>query len=391
MTATEMHALEKAALEDPFLADALEGYTAHVETLSYDVVELNLRLNERLKESKENKPVPVVPLRRNWWWSAAAAVLIVVSAAVAYRLIWSNEDQSIARKEPTVKKTKETPLTNANDSGEKTDAPVAPTKEKPTPAKQHVSEQEDLAATTKSSDLILSENDRQQKDKASALQELAKAEHKQAQQRANAMLKNERPAFQIRGEVLDVQQKPVSGVVVTLEKEKTATLTDSLGRFSLRSKDSAAVATLDVLGFVPQKVELKNNTAANRITLENSSAAMEEVVVVGYGRQKKKTVTGSVSKTVNTNPLKAVPEAGWAAYNQYLLDSSRLKVAEGVPTPIVIVSFEVRASGKLTRFRIEQSAGAAYDKEALRLIKEGPSWKTTTGKKETGRVSVTFK
>lgn len=386
-----MHALEKAALEDPFLADALEGYTAHVETLSYDVVELNLRLNERLKESKENKPVPVVPLRRNWWWSAAAAVLIVVSAAVAYRLIWSNEDQSIARKEPTVKKTKETPLTNANDSGEKTDAPVGYTKEKMAPAKQHASEEEDLAATTKSADVILSDNDRQQKDKASALQELAKAEHKQAQQRANAMLKNERPAFQIRGEVLDVQQKPVSGVVVTLEKEKTATLTDSLGRFSLRSKDSAAVATLDVLGFVPQKVELKNNTAANRITLENSSAAMEEVVVVGYGRQKKKMVTGSVSKTVNTNPLKAVPEAGWAAYNQYLLDSSRLKGAEGVPTPIVIVSFEVRASGKLTRFRIEQSAGAAYDKEALRLIKEGPSWKTTTGKKETGRVSVTFK
>lgn len=386
-----MHALEKAALEDPFLADALEGYTAHVETLSYDVVELNLRLNERLKESKENKPVPVVPLRRNWWWSAAAAVLIVVSAAVAYRLIWSNEDQSIARKEPTVKKTKETPLTNANDSGEKTDAPVGYTKEKMAPAKQHASEEEDLAATTKSADLILSDNDRKQKDKASALQELAKAEHKQAQQRANAMLKNERPAFQIRGEVLDVQQKPVSGVVVTLEKEKTATLTDSLGRFSLRSKDSSAVATLDVLGFVPQKVELKNNTAANRITLENSSAAMEEVVVVGYGRQKKKMVTGSVSKTVNTNPLKAVPEAGWAAYNQYLLDSSRLKGAEGVPTPIVIVSFEVRASGKLTRFRIEQSAGAAYDKEALRLIKEGPSWKTTTGKKETGRVSVTFK
>lgn len=386
-----MHALEKAALEDPFLADALEGYTAHVETLSYDVVELNLRLNERLKESKENKPVPVVPLRRNWWWSAAAAVLIVVSAAVAYRLIWSNEDQSIARKEPTVKKTKETPLTNANDSGEKTDAPVGYTKEKMAPAKQHASEEEDLAATTKSADLILSDNDRKQKDKASALQELAKAEHKQAQQRANAMLKNERPAFQIRGEVLDVQQKPVSGVVVTLEKEKTATLTDSLGRFSLRSKDSSAVATLDVLGFVPQKVELKNNTAANRITLENSSAAMEEVVVVGYGRQKKKMVTGSVSKTVNTNPLKAVPEAGWAAYNQYLLDSSRLKGAEGVPTPIVIVSLEVRASGKLTRFRIEQSAGAAYDKEALRLIKEGPSWKTTTGKKETGRVSVTFK
>lgn len=391
MTAQEMHALEKAALEDPFLADALEGYTAHVETLSYDVVELNLRLNERLKESKENKPVPVVPLRRNWWWSAAAAVLIVVSAAVAYRLIWSNEDQSIARKEPTVKKTKETPLTNANDSGEKTDAPVGYTKEKMAPAKQHASEEEDLAATTKSADVILSDNDRQQKDKASALQELAKAEHKQAQQRANAMLKNERPAFQIRGEVLDVQQKPVSGVVVTLEKEKTATLTDSLGRFSLRSKDSSAVATLDVLGFVPQKVELKNNTAANRITLENSSAAMEEVVVVGYGRQKKKMVTGSVSKTVNTNPLKAVPEAGWAAYNQYLLDSSRLKGAEGVPTPIVIVSLEVRASGKLTRFRIEQSAGAAYDKEALRLIKEGPSWKTTTGKKETGRVSVTFK
>ncbi|MGV3764839.1 MAG: carboxypeptidase-like regulatory domain-containing protein [Chitinophagaceae bacterium] len=391
MTAQEMHALEKAALEDPFLADALEGYTAHVETLSSDIVELNLRLNERLKESKENQPAPVVPLRRNWWWSAAAAVLIVVSAALAYRLLWNNEENAIAREENSVKKTKETPLTPANDSGEKTDDPIVQSTEDGTSSKQHHSEEIPATAKTKPSDLILSENDRQQKDNAAALQELAKVEHKQSQQRANAMLKKEMPAFQIKGEVLDVQQKPVSGVVVTLEKEKTATLTDSLGRFSLRSKDSSAVATLNVLGFVPQKVELKNDIAANRITLENSSVAMDEVVVVGYGVKKKSVKVGSVSTTVSANPLKAVPEEGWPAYNQYLLDSSRLKGAEGVPTPIVIVSFEVRPSGKLTRFRIEQSAGKAYDKESLRLIKEGPSWKTTTGKKETGRVSVAFK
>lgn len=386
-----MHALEKAALEDPFLADALEGYTAHVETLSSDVAELNLRLNERLKESKENKSAPVVPLRRNWWWSAAAVVLIVVSAAVAYRLIWSNKEQAIAWKEPSVKKATEEPLITTMDSSEKTAAPVAHAKEKTAPAKARVSKEDDLGTTTNPEDFASREKNMDQKEHAAASQDLLKLESKQTQPPVIASLKKELPAFNIRGEVLDVQQKPVSGVVVRLENEKTATLTDSLGRFSLRSKDSSAVATLDIVGFLPQKVELKRDIAANKITLLNSSAAMEEVVVVGYGRQKKKLVTGSVSKTVNTNPLKAVPEAGWPAYNQYLLDSSRLKGAEGVPTPIVIISFEVRPSGKLTRFRIEQSADKAYDKEALRLIKEGPSWKTTTGKKETARVSVTFK
>lgn len=386
-----MHALERAALEDPFLADALEGYAPHVETVSSDVAELNSRLNERLKENKVDKPAPVVPLRRNWWWSAAAVVLIVVSAAVAYRLIWNKEENAIAHKEPSVKKATEEPVVDTMDISEKTDDPAVHSMEKTAPVQHYNTAEKAITAKAKSSAPDIPEKNAALKENAAVMEDVARLESKQSQQRTNAFLKKELPAFNIRGEVLDALQKPVAGVVVRLENEKTATLTDSMGMFSLRSKDSSAIATLNVLGFVPQKVELKTDIGANRIMLESNSATMDEVVVVGYGVKKKSTKVGSVSTIVKANPLKAVPEGGWPAYNQYLLDSARLKGVEGMPTSIVIVSFEVRPSGKLTRFRIEQSAGKIYDKDALRLIKEGPSWKTTTGKKETGRVTVTFK
>ena len=50
MPANEMHALEQAALEDPFLADALEGY-AHTSTFKNDIVEIK----ERLKKKRKRK------------------------------------------------------------------------------------------------------------------------------------------------------------------------------------------------------------------------------------------------------------------------------------------------------------------------------------------------
>ncbi|WP_350340003.1 energy transducer TonB [Paraflavitalea speifideaquila] len=56
----------------------------------------------------------------------------------------------------------------------------------------------------------------------------------------------------------------------------------------------------------------------------------------------------------------------------------------------VVVSFQVNKKGILSDFKVGQSLGKAYDEEAIRLIKAGPSWKLTSGRKATATVVINF-
>src|SRR5690242_14877526 len=74
MSAAERHALEKAALDDPFLADALEGY-ALTSTPSADLATIQSRLDERTTRNR------VVPFYRRYKWLSAAAILLIIAGA----------------------------------------------------------------------------------------------------------------------------------------------------------------------------------------------------------------------------------------------------------------------------------------------------------------------
>src|SRR6476620_10565868 len=71
MTATEIHALEKAALEDPFLADALDGY-AHTQTPVADVMELKQKVRRR------SRNVVSLHLNRRLAFSIAALLILLI-------------------------------------------------------------------------------------------------------------------------------------------------------------------------------------------------------------------------------------------------------------------------------------------------------------------------
>jgi CarboxypepD_reg-like domain len=86
LSATEMHALESAALDDPFLADALEGIETDrglrgANALSGDMEELKKRLAARIAEKRKS----AIPLYHSWWRVAAAAVLLAGLAVFSSR------------------------------------------------------------------------------------------------------------------------------------------------------------------------------------------------------------------------------------------------------------------------------------------------------------------
>ena len=103
-------------------------------------------------------------------------------------------------------------------------------------------------------------------------------------------------AKKVSGTVVDNKGVPIPGVTVTFEEKDTATDLD--GKYTIEVKNSKSILRFSYLGFAPQIVVVGKNKEIN-ITLLESKSELDEVVVIGYGTQKRSNVTGSISKYKN--------------------------------------------------------------------------------------------
>ena len=96
---------------------------------------------------------------------------------------------------------------------------------------------------------------------------------------------------QVKGQVVDENGDPVIGATIQVKGTKNGTVTDLDGRFSIPNAIGQTL-TVSYVGY--KKVELVASTASLKITLESEVSALNEVVVIGYGTQRKGDVTSSV-------------------------------------------------------------------------------------------------
>lgn len=96
----------------------------------------------------------------------------------------------------------------------------------------------------------------------------------------------------VRGVVNDQQGAPLPGVSVQLKGTATATATGPDGGYPINATSNGTL-TFSFVGFNSQNVAINNQTAIN-ITLQENVKSLNEVVVVGYGTQKKSVVTGAI-------------------------------------------------------------------------------------------------
>ena len=108
----------------------------------------------------------------------------------------------------------------------------------------------------------------------------------------------------ITGKVADVNGDPLIGVSVVLKGSTTGTITDFSGSFTLTSTSSNPVLLVSYVGYTSQEVAVKNIPV--NIVMTETSEQLEEVVVVGYGTQRKKDLTGSVS-VIKSDELTSLP------------------------------------------------------------------------------------
>ena len=108
----------------------------------------------------------------------------------------------------------------------------------------------------------------------------------------------------ISGKVSDDSGEPLPGVNILVQGSQTGTVSDFDGNYSIEVS-SKVTLEFSYIGFETQTVNIDGQTIIN-ITMELSSETMDEVVVVGYGSQKRKDVTGAVT-SINNDVLKDRP------------------------------------------------------------------------------------
>ncbi len=114
--------------------------------------------------------------------------------------------------------------------------------------------------------------------------------------------------FSVQGSVSDENKIPLLGVNVLVKNEARGTTTDFDGNFNIENISSGDVLQFSFVGFKTQEVTIRNQENLN-IQLQIDAESLNEVVVIGYGTQTKKEVTGAVSvvssKTIeDLNPVR---------------------------------------------------------------------------------------
>ena len=437
MSSGERHAIEKAALDDPFLADALEGYI-HTETAAGDIDELKERLANRTAEKEKVIPIAVNKPSFEWWKVAAMIVLVAGAGLLVYQFAFNAKKEDIAQspQPATIKQQKNEPEKTTspatNDSGSvvselakvsnetktadnqesiknkkrediKQAQPSAPRVVTNVPTKDtiHTDAVANLVAE-KTIDELKTDNTQFKKSvlaneqAAPFNQPVVSPAHSRQARKAAAMSQNTEGVQRyqhfnqpnvFRGRVTDMNNNALPFSNITNQQDNIGTYSDANGYFTLTSPDTVLNVQVKSIGFMSDNVQLKNKVASNQVYLQEDRNSLAEIVIS--------------NKKVNSNRPRnnlmvldeAEPADGWANYDLYLANNLKTPETftdkqEGSQKEVEL-SFEVNQFGEPINITVKKSLCESCDQEAIRLLKEGPKWKRKT-KKGKATVKISF-
>jgi len=420
LTPAAMHAMEKAALDDPFLEEAMEGYAlvpAEEWRKSLAVVHTHYQ---------QATTAPAIPYRKPAiykLWRAAAAVLIIgCSVAIAYyttRQNYTDKERIAATKaapeqteikqqdinetvppaiadslqvgqqqattSPAAAKDKEkVPVDEAKTevpaiSFDKNDQKATPVQPAPTKAPK----MNDLARAVQEEDAIKKAAPVAGRQEAARLNEMevaTAAESKKVAPNLN----------QFRARVVDAQGAALPFTNISIINEQVGTYADVKGNFNLVAPDSLLNVAIKSAGYLAKQVTLQSGLQQQTITLEEDALALQQNTRIAGNlpavalRKRAALVADTI---INVEPVD-----GWTNYGTYITNNLvvpediRQKKIEGE----VELSFEVQRNGAITNIKVDKSLCGDCDEAALRVVKEGPRWKVKKGNKALGKVKVKF-
>jgi carboxypeptidase-like protein/TonB-like protein len=409
----EMHELEKAALEDPFLADALEGYGAEPVNTADDLAELQRKLQQRVSSSK----IVVMPPARNFqWWRVAAAVVILGGIGfVTFKISTDKKENSIAavnkkneREAPAQVNVDSNKITTVDStsiakSSEAKEAGTTPNSVRKSAGKflQKKIDTTNSAigvVTTVGSVALDDAKDKEQKKDSveqraaheaaapmaveKVLSRAAKAEgvvNDQGATRTQSQWNN------FTGRVVDASKNAIPFANITNTRDNVGTYADARGYFSLTSPDSILNVRVRSVGFENGLMRLKNNTY-NQLVLQDDKTPPDKIAAL-------KNTELNQSRAANMQVEEPEPVDGWTNYNRYIANNIN------VPTDLksahengqVQVSFDVNDHGEPVNVKVDKSLCNKCDEEAVRLVKQGPKWRQKNKKTKRAILTIPFR
>jgi carboxypeptidase-like protein len=413
----DMHALERASLDDPFLADALEGLASQEPgTRQQELAQLEARLYSRVQRQKRRLALPV--------WTKVAAVLVLLAGlgfTAFYTLLEKKSNPEVepafVRTAPSTAeaKTADSSRTNAASDAVTASPPAAirlpsvatrrrqlpPVIDKDTSIADVASEQtrapgRPVAADTLAPGQIASAPAPAIADKYQTPAYKKFNTFKRPDSNGYPFLQSVSPSLVFSGRVLDLNNRPLAGATLSLNGHRQATVTDDQGMFRLPipSRDTSRSLTVAMVGYQPASYSLStDDLSGNIIRLRENQSSLSEVVITRNGARRNETfarISSNELEDVDSLWQKAIPVIGRVAYMDYLQTGKKSIGADSTIRGTERISFAVDRKGAPTDFRIEQSLSPLHDAGVIRLITSGSPWKMLHGKKARVAVSVSF-
>ncbi|TPN84004.1 SusC/RagA family TonB-linked outer membrane protein [Aquimarina algicola] len=124
-------------------------------------------------------------------------------------------------------------------------------------------------------------------------------------------------------------QGPLPGVNILVKGTQNGTTTDFDGKYSISNVPEDAILTFSYLGFVTKEVSVNGQSVID-VVLQEDAAALDEIVVVGYGTQSKREVTGAISQ-IKSDDIAQIVTANPTAALQGKLAGVQVETAGGAP------------------------------------------------------------
>ncbi|MBB6498546.1 TonB-dependent receptor [Pedobacter cryoconitis] len=136
-------------------------------------------------------------------------------------------------------------------------------------------------------------------------------------------------AITVTGQINDSNNKPLPGVTVKVKDGKAIVITDNKGKFKITVPDKNSVLVFSSIGFVTKELTVTPGTEM-QVKLEADESKLSEVVVVGYGTQKKINLTGAIA-TVGSEKLEGRPLVNLGDGLNGLIPNLNVNINNGQP------------------------------------------------------------
>ena len=186
-------------------------------------------------------------------------------------------------------------------------------------------------------------------------------------------------AREITGHVSDRSGEPVIGASVLVTGSQTGTITDFDGNFTLSVADGATLQ-ISYIGYRSQTVKVEAGKSVFNIVLDEDTEVLEDVVVIGYGTQKRSDVTGSIS-SVSTEEIQDFSAKSLAESLSGL--AAGVTVTKGSGAPGESADILIRGAGSINGMAplyvvdgVAQDAGFNFnmrDVESIEILKDAGS------------------